>query len=65
MPYTLTSGRFRLITPGRISKTILLGDENLAAINAGLRSSMESYNSALANLHLRVGLKTYELVKGT
>jgi hypothetical protein len=31
---------------------------------AQLKSSVESYNNALANFHLRIGIKIYELVKG-
>ena len=49
---------------GRISKTILTGDENLADANTKLKSSIDSYNTTLANIHLRIDLKTYELVKG-
>jgi hypothetical protein len=62
---TSISGTIRLIASGRISKTILLDDENLADVNAGLKSSIESYNSALANNHLHIDLKTYEFMKGT
>jgi tetratricopeptide (TPR) repeat protein len=29
-----------------------------------LKSSIDSYNSALSNIHLRIDIKTYELVKG-
>ena len=62
---TSTSETIQLIVQGRISKTVLRGDENLTNINATLRSSIESYNIALAYIHLRIDLKTYELVKGT
>jgi len=41
-----------------------MSDQNLTGASAELKSSVDSYNTGVANIHLRVDLKSYELVKG-
>jgi len=53
-----------LIGSGKMTKTIFRGDEQIADATSHLKSSIDSYNNALSNIHLRIGIKTYELVKG-
>ena len=48
-----------------MTKTIFRGDERITDATSYLESSIDDYNKALGNLHLRIGIKTYELVKGT
>ena len=47
-----------------MTKTIFRGDAQITEATSYLKSSVDSYNNALGNIHLRIGIKTYELVKG-
>ena len=53
-----------VIDPGKIIKTTFTGDGPIADAISQLKSSVDSYNNSLSNIHLRIGIKTYELVKG-
>ena len=62
-----TAGSFPsaiLIDSGKSMKTIFTGDQHLTDTVTQLKSSVDSYNQSLGNFHLRLGIKTYELVKG-
>jgi hypothetical protein len=40
-------------------------DEQITEATSNLKSSVDSYNNTVGNLHFRIGIKTYELMKGT
>jgi hypothetical protein len=47
-----------------MTKTVFGGDQEIVEATSCLKSSVESYNRAIDSAHFRVGIKTYELVKG-
>lgn len=49
---------------GRIVKTVITGDDKLTEAAAGLRSSVDRYNTALGNIGLRIVVKVYEILRG-
>lgn len=53
-----------LIRLGRISKTILFGHKQVTDAKADLKSSVDSYCQAVGNVHVRISIKMYELVRG-
>jgi hypothetical protein len=50
-----------LIGSGKMTKTIFKGDEQITGTISHLKSSIDSYNNALGNIHFRIGIKAYEL----
>jgi hypothetical protein len=56
--------RYRSDSAGKIFKVAATGDEKLNASAANLKASVEAYNRALANVHLRLDLDTNKLTKG-
>jgi hypothetical protein len=49
---------------GKITKTVFAGDQEITDATSFLKSSIELYNRAIGSVHFRIGIKTYELVKG-
>jgi hypothetical protein len=55
-----------LIGSGKVIKSSFRGDERkVAAAALDLESSIDAYNNALLGIHLRIGVKVYELLDGT
>ena len=60
----LSQLRSSLIDSGKVTKTVFRGDEETADATLKLKSSVESFNKALSNIHLRISIKNHELLKG-
>jgi hypothetical protein len=54
-----------LIILGKVFSTFFSGDSEISNSAACLKNSVDDFCKALDNFHVRVGIKTYELVKGT
>jgi len=53
-----------LICLGKMTKNIFRGDEHITEAKSNLKSSIDLYNNALSNFHVRISIKGYELLKG-
>jgi hypothetical protein len=50
---------------GKVFNTIFSGASERDNSVTCLKTAVDNYSKALSNFHARVGIKTYELVKGT
>src|SRR5277367_548197 len=56
---------FMLTKLGKVAKIFFVGDEQITRPEDYLKFTVDQYNTTLAKFHARVGIKTYELVKGS
>ena len=54
-----------LSRPGKVIKTIFVGDGRVNGPEEDLKYAVHEFSDALANFHVRVSLKTHEIVRGT
>lgn len=50
--------------PGKVAKTLLVGDQKITDSDKNLRKAVENYSNTLNNIHARISLKVYEVLKG-
>ncbi len=50
--------------PGKVAKTLLVGDQRIIDSAKTLRNAVENYGTILNSVHVRISLKVYEVLKG-